>query len=107
MKTWRWWGTLVGSMVPVVIALLSANAAPVAGALPMRACDLLTLVDVTGLLGIGFTTRQDVALTGGPTMSNCAFHKSGGRVAISLQQINYDAAQYLQQEQAGSRSSGA
>jgi len=98
-RTRRWWGMVSGLVVLVVITLCATYAAPVAGAPSPRACGLVALTDVAGILGGGFMERQDVALTGGHTMSNCAYHRSAGNVALSLHQITYDSAQYLQREQ--------
>src|SRR5262245_60182698 len=95
-----------------VAGLLTASALPAVAASQGNACDLLPFNDLQGVLGSGFTPRQDIPLAGPtPTMSNCAYGKSGSRgtddgVAISLQQIAYDSAQYLKMEQAGIKQQG-
>ena len=105
-------GAMLMFMSLAVVGLLTANAVPAVGASPGNACDLLTLNDVQGVLGGGFTPRQDLPLTGQtPTSSNCAYGKSadnskGNGVVISLQLIPYDSAQYLNMEQAGMKQGG-
>lgn len=90
------------------IALFTVKIVPAGGASPGNACELLTLKDVQGVLGSGFTPRQDVPLIGQmPTMSNCAYSKGGdSAVVVSLQQTIYDSAQYLNMAQAGIKQQG-
>ncbi len=91
-----------------VITLLAAHVATAGDASPGNACELVTLKDVQGVLGSGFTPRQDVPLTGQmPTMSNCAYSKSGNNaVVVSLQRTIYDSAQYLKMVQGGIQQQG-
>lgn len=112
MEIRGWWGAMLTFMSLAVTGLLTASAVPAVGASAGNACDLLTLNDLQGILGSGFTPRQDIPLPGQtPTMSNCAYGRSGSSgtndgVAISLRQIAYDSAQYLRMEQAGIKQRG-
>ncbi len=101
-------GAMLSLIALAVITLLTAHVALAGDASPGDACELLTLKDVQGVLGSGFTPRQDVPLTGQfPTMSNCAYSKSGNNaVVVSLQRIIYDSAQYLKMVQAGIKQQG-
>ncbi len=109
MRRIRRYGSAMLSLIALaVITLLTAHVAPAGDAAPGNACELLTLKDVQGVLGSGFTPRQDVPLTGQfPTMSNCAYSKSGDNaVVIGLQRIIYDSAQYLKMMQEGIKQQG-
>src|ERR1700730_5341700 len=104
----RWGGETLIFVSLAVTGLLTANVVPAVGASPGSACELLTLNDVQDVLGGGFTPRQDVSLAGQmPTMSNCAYSKSGDNaVAVSLQRTIYDSAQYLKMAQEGIKQQG-
>jgi hypothetical protein len=99
---------LLSLIALAAITLVTAHSAPAGDASPGNACELLALKDVQGVLGSGFTPRQDVPLTGQmPTISNCAYSKSGNNaVVVSLQRIIYDSAQYLKMVQAGIKQQG-
>jgi hypothetical protein len=102
-------GAMLSFVVLAVIILLTTHAAPAGNASPGSACDLLALKDVQGVLGSGFTPRQDVPLTGQfPTMSQCAYSKGGNDVVVvlSLQRTIYDSAQYLKMTQEGIKQEG-
>ncbi len=101
-------GAMLSFIALAVIILLTAHVAPAGDASPGNACELLTLKDLQGVLGSGFTPRQDVPLTGQfPTMSNCAYSRSGNdAVVVSLQRTIYDSAQYLKTVQAGIKQQG-
>jgi hypothetical protein len=92
-----------GAMLIVVsltaMALFAVAIAPATGALSMKACQLVTVKDVQGVLGDGYTT-QDILEN--QIMSQCGYTKGKDTVVgISLQQTIYDSAQYLKTEQAG------
>ena len=87
-----------------VMALCAAAIAPAAGALSMKACQLVTARDVQGVLGDGYTTQD---LLENQIMSQCGYKKGGDNVVlINLQQSIYDSAQYLKTEQAGMKQQG-
>jgi hypothetical protein len=91
----------------VVMALSAAVIAPAAGALSMKACQLVTLKDVQGVLGDGYAPQN---LTESQIMSTCGYkYNKGGEnaVIISLQQTIYDSAQYLKITQGGIKQQGA
>ncbi len=104
-------GRCGGATIVVVFALMALGAgaiAPAAGALPMKACQLVTAKDVQGVLGDGYTT-QDVLET--EIMSMCAYTKGKeavkeAAVSISLQRTIYDSAQYLKMTQEGIKQQG-
>lgn len=86
------------------MALVAVVIAPAAGALSMKACQLITAKDVLGVLGDGYTP-QTLAET--QVMSMCGYNKSGGNaVVINLQQTIYDSAQYFKMQQAGMKQQG-
>jgi hypothetical protein len=75
-----------------LMALCAAAIAPAAGALPMKACQLVTAKDVQGVLGDGYTTQD---LGENEIMSTCAYTKGKesvkeSAVSISLQRTIYD-----------------
>jgi len=87
-----------------VMALSAAVIAPAAGALSMKACQLVTAKDVQGVLGGGYTTKD---MLENQIMSQCAYTKGKEAVVgISIQQSIYDSAQYLQMLQAGIKQQG-
>ncbi len=97
-----------GAMLIVVslaaMALFAVAIAPAAGALSMKACQLVTVKDVRGVLGDGYTPQN---LQENQIMSQCAYTKDKDTaVGISLQQTIYDSAQYLKMEQAGIKQQG-
>lgn len=101
-------GAMLSFIALAVIVLLTAHVAPAGNASPGNACEVLTLNDVQGVLGSGFTPRQDAPLAGQfPTMSNCAYSRGGDNaVAVGLQRIIYDSAQYLKMVQEGIKQQG-
>ncbi len=91
-----------------LMALCAAAIAPAAGALPMKACQLVTAKDVQGVLGDGYTTQD---LLENEIMSTCAYTKGKeaakeAAVSISLQRTIYDSVQYLKMTQEGINQQG-
>ncbi len=86
------------------MALFAVAIAPAAGALSMKACQLITAKDVQGVLGDGYKPQT---LQESQIMSVCGYNKGGDNaVVISLQQTIYDSAQYLNMEQTGIKQQG-
>ncbi len=91
-----------------VMALCAAAIGPAAGALSMKACQLVTAKDVQGVLGDGYTAQD---LLENQIMSQCAYTKGKeavkeAAVSISLQQTIYDSVQYLKMTQEGIKQNG-
>lgn len=98
----------VGAMVIfiwlAVLALFAAGIAPAAGALSIKACQLVTTKDAQGVLGDGYTPQD---MTENQIMSMCGYKKGGDNaVLISLQQTIYDSAQYLKMTHDGIKQQG-
>ncbi len=94
--------TLVVALV--VMVLSAAVIAPAAGALSMKACQLIVAKDVQGVLGDGYTPQNMVE---NQIMSVCGYTKGKESVvSIGLQQSIYDSAQFLKMTQAGIKQQG-
>ena len=100
-KECRYWRAIV---VSISLAVLIASAAPVAGALPMKACELLTVKDVESVLGARYTAQEGVS---NQIMSSCAYTKSKlDVVTVTIMQVFRGEAQTLQMEQEGIKQQG-
>ncbi len=91
-----------------LMALCAAAIAPAAGALSMKACQLVTAKDVQGVLGDGYTAQD---MLENEIMSQCAYTKGKAAVkeaavSIGLQQTIYDSVQYLKMTQEGIKQQG-
>jgi hypothetical protein len=88
----------------ISLALLIASAAWAARALPMKACELLTVKDIESALGAGYTPKE---ILDNQIMSACAYTKGkGDAVSITLKQEFQGAAQILKMEQDGLKQRG-
>ncbi|HET8999283.1 MAG TPA: hypothetical protein VFP86_06530 [bacterium] len=90
------------------MALFAVAIAPAAGALSMKACQLITAKDVQSVLGDGYTAQN---MMENEIMSQCAYTKGKeavkeAAVSISLQQTIYDSVQYLKTAQEGIKQNG-
>ncbi len=105
----RWEGGTLIFMSLAVTGLLTGNVVPAVGASPGNACELLTLKDVQGVLGSGFTPRPDALLIQSAVMSQCAYSKGGNGVVVfvNLQRTIYDSPQYLKTMQEGIKQQGS
>jgi len=93
-----------GTVILISLALLIANAVPAAGALPMKACELLTLKDVESVLGAEYTPQE---MLNNQIMSACAYTKSKvDVVSVMLKQEFHGAAEVLKMEQEGIKQQG-
>lgn len=72
-------GAMLGSIALVGIGLLIANVVPAVGALSMKACELLTLKDVQGVVGSGYTQETTIE---NAIMSVCVYKKGNGNAVI-------------------------
>lgn len=86
------------------LAMLIASRAPAAGALPMKACELLTVKDVETVLGAGYAPQE---VLNNQIMSMCGYTKHNvDVVSVTLRQEIYGIAQALQLEQEGIKQQG-
>ena len=100
-KNGRSWRAIA---VSLSLALLIANVAPAARTLSVKACELLTVKDVEGVLGAGYRPQE---VLNNQVMSMCAYTKGKGDAAgITLKQEFYSAAQVLKMEQEGIKQQG-
>jgi hypothetical protein len=98
----RGWAATV--IVASLVGIFAVEIAPAAGALSMKACQLVTAKDVEGVLGGGYTPQS---ITEKQIMSVCGYNKGGDNVVgVSLQQTIYDSAQYLNMEHEGIKQQG-
>jgi hypothetical protein len=96
--SWRDARTLIS------LVLLIASAASAARALPMKACELLTVKDMETVLGAGYTPKE---ILDNQIMSACAYTKGkGDAVTITLKQEFQSADQILKMEQEGIKQRG-
>jgi hypothetical protein len=88
----------------ISLALLIASAASAARALPMKACELLTVKDIESVLGAGYTPKD---ILDNQIMSTCAYTKGKTDVVgVTLKREFLSAAQELQMEQDGIKQQG-
>lgn len=87
-----------------VTALVVVAIAPAAGALPMKACQLITAKDVQGVVGSGYTEEE---LPNNDVQSYCGYKRAeGNAVGIQLSRQIMDAGQYLETVQTGMKQQG-
>lgn len=87
-----------------VMALFAVEVAPAAGALPMKACQLITAKDVQGVLGGGYAQEE---VLDNQVQSYCVYKKAEGTaVGVQLSRQIMDAGQYLEMVQASMKREG-
>lgn len=107
MKTFTNRGAMLIFVSLTAVALFTVTIGPAAGALSVKACQLVTAGDVQRLLGGGYSQE---ALMNNPQMSTCGYNKSGEKqnVVSVLAKLEIDpAAKVLKAEQDLAKQHGA
>ena len=76
---------MANAFLVAALVWLGPTPATIAASQPPKACTLLTLADVTAVLGAGYAQGPDVAITNTSEISTCVYQRGrGNSVAIAI-----------------------